>query len=298
MKKLVPVLAIVVLAGVLAVVVYFATRPTTPQDPPVNSVVAPTNPTFEIEDFMVNFDHDSDGTVTYEEFSQRYGQGEPPLVFTAANQKDLLSAQDAFKQWDRNQNGVIDADDIKQLTDKEWLKHARDVARRDLKFVDWKGVQYTMNEHQVRTFDAESGAMARGELPYAGTFWQAFHLAGRWSRVKDADGEVTGYASERNGRVFILTGKAEIVVKDPAKVELAHLPADDPHMLYAAEIARLPFDLPEENLALARKCKEWGMLAEAGMLYARVLIFQPANTEALDALGYRLEGTKFVSKGE
>jgi hypothetical protein len=85
-------------------------------------------------------------------------------------------------------------------------------------------------------------------------------------------------------------------VKDPAKVELTQMPDNDPHMLYATEVARISFDVPQKNLELARRCIEWGMKAEAEMLYARVLIFQRDNQEALDAVGMKLEGDHFKEK--
>jgi hypothetical protein len=298
MKKIVPIIGIVALAGLLAVVVYYATRSTRPIDPPVDGGYVPENPTFKIEDFMFNFDHDADGKVTFEEFNERYGKGEPPLVFTEGDGAEPLSAPNAFKKWDRNRNGFIDADDIRLLQDKEFLGDAAEIKRRGLEPIQWKDKLYGMNQHQVRTFEAETGALARGELPFAGTFWKPSHLEGRWSLVRDAEGEFFGYVSERNGRLFILTEKAELTVKDPAKVEVSSKPADDPHMLYAAAIKDVPFDVPVKNLELARKCKEWGLKVEAGMLYARVLVFDPTNKEALDELGYRLEGEKFVSKGE
>jgi hypothetical protein len=299
MKKLGPYAAVLLLAGVLAVVVYYATRPAKPVDPPVNGCVVPKNETFKIDDFMFNFDHDSDGKVTFEEFTQRYGQGDPPLVFTKEDGADPMSAADAFKQWDRNRNGSIDTDDIRQLEDKEWLAYAQGLARQGLQAVTWNGVQYGLNEHQLRTFNAETGALARKELPFAGAFWDTKYFGGRWSRVSEPEkSDVLGYLHEGNGRLFILTEKAELQVKDPARVQISQLPADDPHMLYAAEIAKTAFDEPDKNLELARKCKQWGMVVEAGMLYARVLIFRPGDKESLDALGYRLDGPRFVPKGQ
>jgi hypothetical protein len=298
MKKLAPLIGIVALVGLLAVVVYYATRSTKTTNPPVNGGYVPENPTFETENFMFEFDLDSDGKVTFEEFSERYGKGVPPLVFTEKDGAAPLAAPDAFKKWDRNSSGFINDEDIRQLLDKELINKANEAARRGLHSATWKNVLLALNDHQLRTFEAEKGAMARGELPFAGTFWNADHMAGRWSLVRDADGELFGYTTERNGRVFVLTERAELLVKDPAKVEVAAMPADDPHMLYAAEVSKVPFDSPARNLELASKCKEWGLKVEADMLYSRVLIFEPANKEALDALGYRLEGEKFVSKDE
>lgn len=299
MKKLAPLAAILVLAAAVGVVVYYATRPSETPDPPANVPVEPKrNLDFKPEDFMTQFDLDSDGKVTVEEFNARYGKGDPPLVFHERDGAPALSAEDAFKRWDRNRNGTVDADDIKQLGDKELLERMEDAARRGLHTVNWNGVEMYLNSHQMRTFEAEAGAMARDELPFAGTFWSREHLKRPWTRLIEGGTETFGFTAERNGRIFVLTGNAELLVKDPAKVELAQMPDDDPHMLYAAEIARITFDMPGKNLELARRCKQWGLKVEAGMLYARVLIFQRDNQEALEALGYRLEGDHYKAKGE
>jgi hypothetical protein len=296
MKKFAPLVAILVLACALAVVIYYATRPSKTPDPPANGSVAEKNEDFKVEDFMLHFDLDSDGKVTPDEFNERYGKGEPPLYFHERDGAPALSAADAFRRWDRNRNGTVDAVDIKSLGDKAWENRAREAEARGLHTVSWNGVEMNLNPAQKATFEAETGALARGEVPFAGAYWDTLYLKGPWTRVREGNTEVFGYAAERNGRIFVLTEKAELLVKDPAKVELTQMPDDDPHMQYAYEIQRITFDMPAKNLELAQRCVKWGMKVEAGMLYARVLIFQRDNQEALDALGFKLEGEHFKEK--
>jgi len=296
MKKLAPLIAVVVLAGALAVLVYLATRGGKTPDPPVNEPPPQKNIDFKTEDFMVKFDLDSDGTVTPEEFRQVYGTGEPPLIFTKGDGKEPLDAPAAFRQWDHDGNGLINDADFKLINDRDWVLFRDAANSRGLKAARWKDKYLALNEHQLRVFETESAAMTLGTLPFAGTFWKPEYL-GPWVSVVDpAEGDIEGYSSERNGRVYILTSKAELVVKVPARVQVNPFPPDDKHNLYVAEVARTPFDDPAANLALARKCREWGLSAEAGMLYARVLVFEPANQEALDQLRFKLVNERFVPK--
>lgn len=301
MKKAIPVIVIVLLALVAAWVIARLTSDTPP--PPIDNTDYSGNIDFKADDFIPTFDLDGDGKVTLDEFKERYGkplqEGQPPLIFHTHAGGPELTAEEAFtKYWDRDSNGVVDAADMKAAADNRWVAFRDDANRKGLKAVDFEGRYLALNRAQNGTFEAELGAEARKELPFAGRFWATKYF-GRWVRVTHDDGSsLEGFGSESNGRLYLLTPDAKLSVKDTAKVQVTELAEDVPQMQYAREVSKFRFDDVQANLQLARKCREWGMLTEAGMLYARVLVFEPANQEALDALGYEVKDGQFVKKGE
>jgi hypothetical protein len=300
MKKAVPAIVIVLLALVAAWLIAKLSGDAPP--PPANNGEFSGNIDFKAEDFIPTFDLDADGKVTLDEFKQRYGkplaEGQPPLIFHTQAGGPELSAEDAFhKYWDRDSNGVVDAADMRAAADNRWVAFRDDANRKGLKAVDFEGRYLALNTAQNGTFEAESGASTRKELPYAGRFWAARYF-GSWVQVTEADGDVQGFGSYSNGKLYLLTPDAKLSVKDPAKVQVSELGDEAPQMQYARELAKFRFDDVQANLQLARKCRQWGMLTEAGMLYARVLVFEPANQEALDALDLTVKDGQFVKKGE
>lgn len=185
MKKAIPVFLIVLLAMGAAWLIAKMTGED-PVKPPIDGGVDNRNLDFKAEDFIPTFDLDNDGQVTLEEFKQRYGkplsEGSPPLIFHEQNNGPELTAEQAFKNyWDRDSNGVVDAADIKAAADNRWIAFRDDANRRGLKAVDFEGRYLALNRAQDGTYEAELGAMARKELPFAGRFWATKYF-GAWMR--------------------------------------------------------------------------------------------------------------------
>ena len=301
MNKALPVVAIVLLALIAALLIWKFSGPD-PVPPPIIDNDPAQNIPFEAADFIDTFDVDGDRSVSLEEFKQRYGvpleDGKPELVMQNPKTGKPLNAEDAFKlHWDRDSNGVVDARDIELISDSAWLAFHQKTKRAGLTPVRYDGKFYGLNEHQQRTMEAEVGAAANNEVPFAGQFWAKKYFQS-WVKVEDAAGEtLEGFAYEGNGRIYILSSNASLTVKDPAKVTIQTID-DAPQTKYAKAVVGLSFIDGDANLALANKCMEWGMKHEAGMLYARVLITQPDNKTALDALGFKRVEGKFVRKEE
>jgi hypothetical protein len=171
MKKAVPVIVIAVLGAGLGLLVWWVTRPAHTELPPDNTQVQ-ANEDFAAEDFIPTFDLDGDGRVTLEEFQQRYGQplaeGQPPLIFHEGNDGPALSAEEAFKRWDLDASGVVDAADMKRIKSKAWRNFQARAEKLRLKATSFGDRWLMLNEHQLGAFEAEQGAHARGDLPYAG----------------------------------------------------------------------------------------------------------------------------------
>lgn len=289
MKKAAPVLVVAFLGLVLGVLIWWLTRGDTLDTTPDDGG-AQANKDFKPEDFIPTFDVNGDKQVTYEEFVQRYGKSlsddAPVLIFHEDDDGPALTAADAFKRWDRNADGIVDWQDMQSLEHTSWRAFQDEAEAKGLKAVSFGDRWLMLNTHQLKTYDTETGALAREEQPFAGKFWASKYL-GNWATLMDADGDTReGYLSKTETRLFLLTDDAKLSVFDPAKVDVTEAGPDDPHNLYAAEVKKTKFDDVQANLALARKCVEWGMRTEADMLYARVLIFAPTNEEALNALGY------------
>lgn len=301
MKRAAPVIVVAVLGLGLGLMIWWITR-SKPADPPIDSGPSQANIDFKPEDFIPTFDLNEDGQVTFEEFNQRYGRpladDTPPLIFHQDNNGPALDAREAFKRWDRDGNDVVDRADMQRIENKAWRNYQAEAEKKRLKAVAFGDRWMMLNEHQLRTYEAEMGAGARDEFPYAGKFWNARYLA-NWSTLVDEGGNtLEGYLWNNGSRFFLLTADARLSTYDPEVVTTAAAAEDDPHNLYAAAVKALRFDDVEANLELARQCVDWGMRTEAGMLYARVLVFEPANKEALDALGFTENDGHFSRKGE
>ncbi|MCA8913206.1 MAG: hypothetical protein KDB82_16015 [Planctomycetes bacterium] len=291
MKKVVPFVILAVLGTGLGLLIWWAFREK-PVDNPGNTEPEMENLDFVAADFLPTFDINEDLQVTFDEFKERYGKG--PLIFHEENGGPALSAEQAFKRWDRDQNGVVDHEDLKLIDNKAWAAFQAQAEKRGLRARDWNGRYLMLNEHQDRTYETELGALKRKEVPYAGRYWKPKYLAS-WVRVVTPKNEtVEGYGSHNNGKLFLLTPDAKLSVYDEDEVMASDLGPDTPQMQYARGITSTPFDDTQGNLELAKKCAAWGMAKEAGMLCARVLVFDPHNEAALKALGYRLEGDRFI----
>ena len=299
MNKAIPVVAIVLLALVAALLIWKFSQ-STPVSPPVGNGSNITDVEFKSEDFIPAFDSNGDGHVTLDEFKQRYGkplaEGEAPFVLYHPQTKKALTAEEAFKKhWDRNSDGVIDARDMELGKDNAWLAFFKKASDAGLTPVRIGDNFYALNEDQNRTMEAEAGAKARKEVPFAGHFWDAKYFQS-WAKVYDPKaGEIEGFVSEANGRLYLLSSDAALTVKDPAKVTVEKV-EDAVQMKYAKAVIGLDWEDADTNLALANQCVDWGMRTEAGMLYARVLVTQPGNETALNALGRKRDGDTCVKK--
>lgn len=291
MKKSVPFVIMCVLALGLGFLLWWFIRET-PIENPGNTEPEMENLDFVAADFLPTFDANGDLQVTLDEFKLNYGR--EPLIFHEENGGPALGADKAFSRWDRDRNGVVDAEDLKLIDNKAWASFQAEAEKRRLRARDWNGRHLMLNEHQDRTYTTETSAFKRNEVPYAGRYWNPKYLSS-WMRVVTPANETKeGYASVANGKLFLLTPDAKLSVYDESKIMASDLGPDVPQMRYARAIQQTPFDDPGGNLELAGKCTEWGMRTEAGVLYARVLIFERDNKEALTALGYRLQGDMYV----
>lgn len=300
MKKSLPFVVLCLLALGLGFMVWWMVRePHT--DPVTNTEPEMKNRDFQVADFVPTFDLNNDKRVTYDEFLQSYGkspiEGEPPLVFHEENGGPALSPEEAFKRWDHDKSGIVDVLDIKFIEDKAWANFQAEAEKRGLRAREWDGVRLMLNTLQDGTYVVEVAAAKVGELPFAGRYWKADYL-GDWVRVITPDNRtLEGYASHSRDKLFLLTSDAKLSVFDEAKVTVKDLGPDTPQAQYAATIRNIALKDASANLELAKKCREWGMRTEAGMLFARVLVFDRANQEALDALGYKLDGDNYIQKG-
>jgi hypothetical protein len=292
MKKLLPLVVIAVLGLGLGFLAWWIVREK-PSNQPANNEPEMENLDFVAADFLPTFDINGDKQVTFDEFKERYGKG--PLIFHEENGGPALSPEKAFKQWDRDQSGVVDIDDLRLIDNKTWEQFRAKAEKRGLRARDWKGRFLMLNEQQDRTYETEKGPHKRGEVPFAGRYWDPKRMKS-WLRVVTKENQtIEGYGSRsKNGKLLLLTPDARLTVLDEDEVTVKDLGSDVPQMQYARAIVKTPFGDTRGNLELAKKCIKWGMRTEAGMLYARVLVFEPGNKEALTALGYRLDGDKFL----
>ncbi len=103
--------------------------------------------------------------------------------------------------------------------------------------------------------------------------------------------EHTGFIRREKGRLVVAKPQPKLVLlADNAKVEEV---ADAPYAQYAQAVRGIAIDEHEANLALARRCKDWGLTLEAMHLYMKVLIFDPAHEEALAFWGIEVKDGRF-----
>lgn len=252
---------------------------------------------FDKEHFLETFDVNDDKRVTFEEFDGVYTAWGAEKRFSRGPGQPALDSKQAFAFFDHNGDGAIDNDDVRVALDANWQKFAAAAMEKGLTPRDWKGKFLALNQQQIDTYNKEKGAAARGELPFGGAFFDAKMLnTGRWGIVTKAGGEqVEGFLSEKEGRVWVVTQEARMLVFKPDDVTVKEVP-DAPALEYIREVQKIAFDDTAANLKLAKQCAQWGLKREAGALFARVLIFDRANAEALEALQLKLEGDKYVPR--
>jgi hypothetical protein len=292
--------ALVLFAGGLAFAVWWMGKGTPPVD---NTPPGPVDVPFPTDKFFLTFDLNKDGTIPLEEFVMAHEMGAAskfPFEFNKGPGQPPLKPEDAFAHLDLNRNGKLDRTDLETSYDKAWLAFKQSSADKGFEARIWRDKWMTFNPEQSRVINAETGARNRGELPFGGQFFpKKYFDQKRYVAVVNDQGETTqGFLWEdrTNNRLHVLRGDAVIDVFDPAKVSITEMPSA-PQLEYIQAVQDTPYDNPQRNLELARRCKELGLLTEAGMMYSRVLVFEPENKEALDALGFENKDGKFVRKG-
>jgi len=291
-------LIVVIMAAVAAAVTWWVLSGAPPDDG--NQQARETEEPFPTEAFFTVFDLDQSGKITPDEFTLAYAKWEQKRrYFTSGSGGALMTAAEAFRELDVNKDGVLDRKDLQVAYDSAWLKFKLNCAAKGLEARLWKGKWLKLNPQQVEVLNKEIGAANRDELPFGGAFFDKKYFEGRrFVEISTASGEsARGFLREdrANARLQLLTGDAMLRVFRPDEVKVQDLP-DAPQLEYIERVANTSYEDPAACLELARRCKELGLLREAGMMYARVLVFERENEEAQRELGFRLEGDKFVKR--
>ncbi len=187
MKKAVP-FAILALVGIgIGTAAYFAffhEKPIEYIEPEVEELE------FKPAKFLETFDLNLDGAVSWEEFDATYGTAVAPgeKAFMLSNPgKPAAPAELAFKRMDSNGNGKIDSEDLKRLTQHLWRDFAQKTADKGLIPREWKGQMLALNAQRAKALSQEDGAVARGEIPFAGRYFEGKYFGG-WCEVTRKDG--------------------------------------------------------------------------------------------------------------
>ena len=322
-KPLILLLAVVVvLAASAYAIFYFMQKPDSGPPPVINYGQSWSK--YVSEYFDRGCDVDGDGRLSYDEFARGYRD-----VRLNKSEREVYQAKEAFTILDVNHNGFIDKDDIARLDKfrdgKEYMRYREDLAAQGLALQHWNGIEVVLNPVQVDWLDAEDGAFKRNELPYAGRYfdrkwfgeWEdekrpqappLHHLKKpSWARVTMADGHVhEGFTRETKdaelakkdglapGKVYVLTYDARLNAFAAEKVQTVEYFEGSPQAKYLKAVSETSINDTAKQLELARQCVKDGMQADALTLYKRVLIFEHDNKEALEALGYELNGRQYV----
>ncbi len=300
-RKYIPYLVTLVLIAVLVGVFAHKGPQTGPQGNAPQGNAPVQDKTFDMESFFLVFDTNHDGGVLPAEFEAVYATWEQGARFSMGAGQEALSAAKAFQYFDQDRNGRIDGYDprMKDAWDKAWEVFTRDCAKRGLAPKEWRGLWLGLNTAQLGTMNHEIGARARGELPFGGAFFDAKYFEGnRYVKVTRKDGTfVQGFATENEGKLWVVTTEQSLVVVKLADATVEEKP-DSPQAEYLKAVRMTPFEDVAGNLKLARRCMELGLAREAGMMFARVLVFERENSEALKALRLKLDGVNFVPAGD
>lgn len=296
------ILVIAVAAAGTAAGIWWIARPSGPGENGSNAAANATpvvDKPFERDQFFPTFDLNGDGAVTFEEFNAVYSTWGADKRFSRGPGQPGLAAREAFDFFDMNRDGSIDAEDVRFALDEKWAKFAEQTRARGLTPKLHKKQWLALNNQQVDAFAKEVGALALNQLPFAGSFFdRKYFNDGRYARVTDAAGKVAeGFLSESGGRLWLVSTDARLLVFRPDAVDVKEMPAA-PALEYIKTVAGTPFDDPQANLKLGQRCVELGLKVEAGAIFTRVLIFDPTNAAALEALNLRLENERFVPRNE
>jgi hypothetical protein len=316
-------LAVVAVLAAAAYGVYYFTQTPDPGPAPITKYGERASD-FIAEFFTRGFDADGNKALSYEEFAKGY------VDFKLnKSERETYDVKEAFSMLDANRDGVIDKTDIKIFDQKRDVQDAHDrredLAAQGLVVQRWNGVEVILNPTQRDWLDAEDGAFKRGDLPFAGTFfdhrwfgdWEEGKPAGTgvtyrlkrasWARVTLGDGTVhEGFVSEIKdleiakkrglapGKVFVLASDARVSAYAVERVQAIEYFEGSAQAKYLKAVSEASLSDTARQLEIARQCIKGGMQADALTIYKRVLIFQHDNQEALDALGYKLNGRQYV----
>lgn len=292
--------AVVVLAvGAGALLYWVAAGPATGANNAGNNAAEVINKPFEKDDFFPEFDLNHDKAITFAEFDSVYATWGQDKRFSRGPGQPGLDSKQAFAFFDQNSDGSIDIEDLRYAYDLAWQEFSRAAMAKGLTAKEWKGQKLALNQHQLDAYNKEKGALVVNELPFGGAFFdRKYLLTGRYGRVTKQDGaSVEGFLSEREGRLWVVTTDARLLVFKPDSVTVAEDP-NAPALEYINRVKDTPFDDVAANLKLALRCYELGLKTEAGAMFARVLIFDRENKQALDALRLKLDGDRYVPRGD
>lgn len=310
-----------ILAAAAAGVYYYTREPQAPTQRVVKYGGSARD--FILEYFKNGHDSDSDGRLSYEEFARGYND-----FRLNKSEREVFDVKEAFKMLDANADGALDKDDIehfdKKRAEQEAMKRREDLAREGLLPLSLDGREAVCNAVQRQWLDAEEGALKRGEIPYAGTHfarkwfgqWEEVPRKGLnplyrlkqsyWARLRFTSGtvieafvrEAKDAAAEKDGlapgKVYVLGYDARIEVFAADSVAAVEYFAGSLQEKYVRSVGATAVSESGPQLELARQCLKDGLNADALTLFKRVLVFEFDNKEALEALGYKLNGRQYV----
>ena len=322
-KPLILFLAVTVVLAAAAAGVYFYSRnPETPTQHVVKYGGSARD--FILEYFKNGHDGDNDGRLSYEEFARGYND-----FRLNKSEREVFDVKEAFKMLDANADGVLDKEDIayfdKKRAEQEAMKRREDLAKEGLMLMSLDGREAVCNPVQRQWLDAEEGALKRSEIPYAGACfarkwfgqWEEIPRRGLtplyrlkqsyWARIRFADGKVAeafvretkdAAAAEQEGlapgKVYALGYDARIQVFAADSVAAVEYFDGSVQESYVKAVSATALSDTKAQLELARQCLKDGLKSDAQTLFQRVLIFEHDNSEALQALGYKLNGKQYV----
>lgn len=320
-KPLILLLAVVVVLAAAAYGAYVITQQ--PNSGPAPIVKYGERGSAFIAQFL-KYDSDNDGAITYEEFAKGYNDFK--LIKC---EREVYDVKEAFAMLDIFRDKKLDRFDMaaldKERDAQEANKRREDLAAQGLYLKTYGKVELVLNPTQRDWLDTEIGCTNREELPYGGMRFERKWFgdwedekgpaAGSMRRLKRSffahvvfnDGTVIdGFALESGSeesaqklglapnKVYVLNADARITAHAREKVKSIDFLLDSKHGRYIKEVSTAsPADVPKQ-LELARQCAKDGMQADSLTLYKRVLIFEHDNSEALEALGYKLNGRQYV----
>lgn len=322
-KPLILLLAVVVVLAASIYATYYFNQTPDPGPAPITKYGERASD-YIAEFFNRGFDTDADKALSYEEFAQGYTRFK-----LNKSEREVYDVKEAFQMLDANHDNQIDQQDVaifnKKRDEQDAMNRREELAAQGLAVQKWAGVEVILNPIQVDWLDAEDGAFKRGDLPFAGKYFDrkwfgtwgeekrpgamsVLHLKqASWARVTLPDGKIIeGFVRETKdveaakkeglapGKVYVLTQDARLNAFAAEKVKAVEYFSGSAQAAYLKAVSEAAINDTAKQLALARQCVKDGMQADALTLYKRVLIFEHDNKEALEALGYKLNGRQYV----
>lgn len=250
---------------------------------------------FDDKRFMAVFDSDQNGQVTPQEFTPVYNSDDNPFPMSAGEGKAALDAKTAFDAMDVDDNQVIDSLDLKVVTTLAWRDFREKALSENYRPVYINGKMLALGALRNKVFSTEQGVANRKELPLGGAYFDSKYFDNYSEVTLDTGDTIRGFVTEHDGRHWLLTADKKLSVLKPGTYTAKPLP-DAPMAKYAARVRDIVWYDADANLKLARDARDWGMQQESVTLYWRVLLMEPDNQEALDAMGFVFKDGKLTPK--